>query len=111
MHFPVVIHKEERTVYGVTVPDVPGCHSWGHTTEAALENAKIAICSHLETLRELGEQAAVSCTAMEELAKAPCYADGSWKLWALVEIDQGMLDQGTATLSVIAQESRGSRSN
>jgi len=28
MQFSVAIHKDEGSVYGVTVPDISGCHSW-----------------------------------------------------------------------------------
>ena len=35
MRFPAVIHKDEETGYGVTVPDLPGCFSAGDTDEAA----------------------------------------------------------------------------
>ena len=49
MQFPIAIHKDDGTSYGVTVPDVPGCHSFGDTIDEAIQNAKEAITSHLET--------------------------------------------------------------
>ncbi|MBC7858192.1 MAG: type II toxin-antitoxin system HicB family antitoxin [Burkholderiaceae bacterium] len=54
MEIPVVIHKDEGSVYGVTVPDIPGCHSWGETVDHAMRNVRDAIYSHVETLQELG---------------------------------------------------------
>ena len=59
MFTPVAIHKSEASVYGVTVPDIPGCHSWGNTVGHAIENAKEAIVSHMKAIVELGEQASV----------------------------------------------------
>ena len=29
MRYPIVIHKDEGSSYGVTVPDLPGCFSGG----------------------------------------------------------------------------------
>ncbi|WP_230939439.1 type II toxin-antitoxin system HicB family antitoxin [Burkholderia diffusa] len=39
----------------MTVPDIPGVHSWGETMGEAIENTKVAIASHVETLLALGE--------------------------------------------------------
>ena len=36
MFIPVAIHKDEGSVFGVSVPDVPGCFSYGDTVEDAL---------------------------------------------------------------------------
>jgi predicted RNase H-like HicB family nuclease len=37
MRYPVVIHKDLDSDYGVTVPDLPGCFSAGTTLDEALE--------------------------------------------------------------------------
>jgi predicted RNase H-like HicB family nuclease len=50
MFYPVVIHKDQSSDYGVTVPDLPGCFSAGETVEEALRMAKDAILCHLEGL-------------------------------------------------------------
>ncbi len=52
MEYPVVIHHDKGTAYGVTIPDIPGCFSAGDTLTEALHNAKEAICGHLEILAE-----------------------------------------------------------
>ncbi len=55
MQFLVVLHTEtDRTDYGVTVPDLPGCVSAGDTLEQALANAGEAILGHLEVMIEDG---------------------------------------------------------
>ena len=38
MRYPVVIHKDPESDYGVTVPDLPGCFSAGETLDEALES-------------------------------------------------------------------------
>ena len=56
MQFLVVLHTEpNRTDYGVTVPDLPGCVSAGDTLEEALANAGEAILGHLEVMVEDGK--------------------------------------------------------
>ena len=55
MRYPVVIHKDVESVYGVTVPDLPGCFSAGDTLEEAVESAQEAIACHLEGLLMDGE--------------------------------------------------------
>ena len=50
MNYPVVLHKDKNSDYGVTVPDLPGCFSAGRTLDEALAMAKEAIELHLEGL-------------------------------------------------------------
>ena len=50
MKFPVAIHKDENSIYGVTIPDLPGCFSAGNTIEEALSQAVEAIECHIEGL-------------------------------------------------------------
>ena len=89
MEFPIAIHKDDGTVYGVIVPDIPGCHSHGETINEAISNAKEAIYGHIETLLELGEQADFSASSIDDLAKQEDYAGA---IWALVNVDLSELD-------------------
>ena len=50
MEIPVAIHKDENSVYGVIVPDVPGCFSWGDSIEDAMQNTREAIYSHVQAM-------------------------------------------------------------
>lgn len=43
MYFPVIVHKENATDYGVIAPDFPGVFSGGETLEEALENIHDAL--------------------------------------------------------------------
>ena len=54
MRYPLAIHKDEKSCYGVTVPDIPGCFSAGRTMDEAIKNAHEAISDHLEILAEDG---------------------------------------------------------
>jgi predicted RNase H-like HicB family nuclease len=89
MKFPIAIHKDDGSVYGVAVPDIPGCHSWGETIDSAIDNAKEAIYSHIETLLELNEPVGFEASAIEDLAKTGSY-EGA--VWAMVDVDWSELD-------------------
>jgi predicted RNase H-like HicB family nuclease len=89
MEIPVVIHKDEASVYGVTVPDVPGCYSWGDTIEEAMKNVRAAVYSHVETLLTLNEPVDIKASKIEDLKDDDEFAGG---VWALVDIDLAKLD-------------------
>ena len=55
MNYPVVIHKDQKSHYGVTVPDLPGCFTAGRTIDEALAMAKEAIALHVQGLIEEAE--------------------------------------------------------
>ncbi|WP_271270709.1 type II toxin-antitoxin system HicB family antitoxin [Aliamphritea hakodatensis] len=100
MRYPVVIHHEENSAYGVTVPDIPGCFSAGNTMDDAIDNVREAIEFHLEGLAEDGEiaPAASPVSAFEHQ-----FPGGTW---ALVDIDitpfSGKTEKVTITLSSIS---------
>ena len=89
MKFPVAIHKDEGSVYGVTVPDIPGCHSWGDTLDEALNNTEQAIVGHLQTLQDLSDNFELRASAIENLVGNADYAGA---VWALVSVDLARLD-------------------
>ena len=97
MEFPIAIHKDDGTVYGVIVPDIPGVHSWGETIDDAIKNTKEAIISHVETLIELGEEVAFDCSTIENLASNPDYAGA---VWAFVSVDLSQLDSKPERINV-----------
>lgn len=43
MWFPVIVHKQEDSDFGITIPDLPGVFASGVTVEDALEDAREAI--------------------------------------------------------------------
>ncbi len=83
MNYPVVIHKDKDSDYGVTVPDLPGCFSAGATMEEAFENVREAILCHAEGLMIDGEPVP-SPTSIENHRIDELYKDG---VWALVAVD------------------------
>jgi predicted RNase H-like HicB family nuclease len=89
MKLPIAIHKDDGTTYGVIVPDIPGCHSWGDTIEQAIENTKEAINSHLETLLEDDQDINIAVSSIEALSGKNDFAGA---LWAVVEVDLSEVD-------------------
>jgi predicted RNase H-like HicB family nuclease len=87
MNFPVVIHKEAASDYGVTVPDLPGCVTAGRTVDEALVMAKEAIEGHLEVMLEEGYRIPAVKT-IAQLQSNPEFRDG---FWAVVSIDPTVL--------------------
>jgi predicted RNase H-like HicB family nuclease len=82
MNFPVAIHKEPTSVYGVSVPDLPGCISAGSTVDEALSQAREAIALHLEGILEEGLDWPTP-SDIETLRHQPEYADAIWAIVAL----------------------------
>ena len=79
MLWPIVIHKDKASDYGVTVPDLPGCFSAGRTLEEAIAAAKEAIELHLEGLMEEG-LGLPEPSSMERWRDHADFADGTWAL-------------------------------
>jgi predicted RNase H-like HicB family nuclease len=100
MRYPVVIHKDPDSDYGVTVPDLPGCFSAGKTVDEALSNAVEAIECHSEGLMLDAEPIPAPKTV--EVHKAdPDLADG---VWALVDVDLTKLSGKARRVNVTIPE-------
>ncbi|MBZ2172114.1 type II toxin-antitoxin system HicB family antitoxin [Desulfovibrio sp. DS-1] len=52
MLYPVIVHKDADSAYGVILPDFPGCFTAGDTLEEALTNAQEAVELHFEGERD-----------------------------------------------------------
>lgn len=96
MHYPVVIHKDKNSDYGVIVPDLPGCFSAGETLDEALEMAHEAIECHVEGLLLAGE-ALPAMHQIEHHQSNPEYTGG---VWALVELDLSRLEDTTERVNI-----------
>ena len=83
MQYPIFIHKDEKSDYGVIIPDLSGCYSAGDTVEEAISNAREAIECHLEGLLKDSEPIPIG-KPLEEHLSNPELSDG---VLALVEID------------------------
>jgi predicted RNase H-like HicB family nuclease len=100
MNFPVVVHKDADSVYGVTVPDLPGCFSAGETLDEALENVKEAIACHIEGLL-MDEELLPIPQAIEKHYQNPDYSDG---IWDSVCVDLSKISGQSKSIEVILPE-------
>jgi predicted RNase H-like HicB family nuclease len=100
MRYPVVIHKDKSSDYGVTVPDLPGCFSAGETMEDALTNVVEAIECHLEGVLFAGE-VIPEAQPVEVHQQNKDYAGGTW---ALVSVDLSKLASKAKRINITLPE-------
>lgn len=84
MVYPVAIHKDPGSDYGVSVPDLPGCISAGSTVAEALEMVREAIELHASGLEQDGEPVPQP-TRVEDWLNHEDFADAL--AWALIEVE------------------------
>ena len=96
MRFPIVIHKDETSGYGVTVPDLPGCFSAGDTLDEAIESVHEAITCHLEGLLMDG-QPIPEQTPLEVHQSNRAHKDG---LWVIVPVDMSKLSSKAKRVNI-----------
>ena len=96
MQFPIVIHKDETSSYGVTVPDLPGCFSGGDSFEQAVSSAHEAVACHFEGL--LMDCETISERKPIELNQSnQDYEEG---VWALIDVDISKLSSKTVRVNI-----------
>src|SRR3954465_15910681 len=93
MLYPVYVHKDPESAYGVTFPDFPGCFSAADVLEELPSLAQEAVEVHFE-----GEDMEIPPpTAIEALAADPTYEGG---FWLLVDIDLTKVNTKSVRLNV-----------
>jgi len=100
MRYPIVIHKDPDSDYGVTVPDLPGCFSGGETMDEAIENAVEAIECHIEGLL-VDSETIPRPQSVEYHNSNTDYAGGAW---AVVTIDVAKLSGKARRVNVTIPE-------
>ena len=83
MKFPVVLHKDADSDYGVTFPDVAGCFTAGASVSEALENAQEALALHFEGLVADGD----ALPQAQEIDVHLNNPDFAGAVWAVVDFD------------------------
>ena len=100
MRFPIAIHKDACSGYGVTVPDLPGCFSAGDTLDEAIESAREAIACHVEGLLMDGEPVPARASLEAHQANED-YRDA---VWAIVAVDISRLSSKTKRINITLPE-------
>lgn len=97
MLFPVVVHKERRSAFGVTIPDIPGCFTAGDTLDEALRNVQEAVETYLH-----GETEVPVPSPLDRWVRDPDYSDG---VFALVDVNLDFLADQTVRVNITAKRS------
>jgi len=93
MLYPVYVHKDPESSYGVTFPDFPGCFSAADELEELPRLAQEAVEVHFE-----GEDIEIPRpTAIEELAAADQYEGG---FWLLIDLDLTKVNTKSVRLNI-----------
>lgn len=100
MKYPVLIHKEPSSDFGVTVPDLPGCYSAGTTMEEALESAQEAVLTHVEGL--LMDKEPIPTPSNVESLLPEWNEKGA--VWALVPVDLSALSKKAKRINITVPE-------
>ncbi len=96
MQFAIVIHHDEGSSYGVTVPDLPGCFSGGETAEDAFNNAHEAVLLHLEGMLAGGESLPQP-QPIEAHMDNEHYQGG---VWGMVDVDLATLPDKAVRVNI-----------
>ncbi len=100
MRYPIIIHKDPDSDYGVTVPDLPGCFTAGDTVDDAIAQAVEAIECHIEGL-VLDGRTVPTPRSIEFHQKNPDYVDG---VWALVSVTLDKLPGESRRVNITMHE-------
>lgn len=100
MKYTLIIHKDNNSDYGVTVPDLPGCFSAGASLEEAIENAEEAIFTHIEGLLIDNEDIPETKTIEEYKRLNP---DNNI-IWAVTSVDLAKLSGKAKRINVTIPE-------
>ena len=98
MLFPVVVHKEKRSDYGVVIPDIPGCFTAGKSLDEALRNVQEAVEVHLHGVADVP-----FASAADIWVKHPDFKGGSLHM---VDIDLGFMKDETVRINITAKRSQ-----
>lgn len=100
MRYPVVIHKDEHSDFGVIIPDIPGCYSAGSTYDEALTNTIEAIECHLEGLLMDNESLPVG-TTIDRWINHEEFQGG---VWAFIDIDLSQISGKAKRINITMPE-------
>ncbi len=100
MKYPVLIHKENDTDFGATIPDIPGCFTAGKTINEVLENIQEAVFCYYE-----GEDITIAPvpSSIEDLMNQnSLYVEGAF--WLLADIDFSFLSRKKIQIEISVPE-------
>jgi predicted RNase H-like HicB family nuclease len=100
MKYPIIIHKDTNSDYGVTIPNLSGCFTAGSSIEEAIKMAHEAAECHIEGLL-IDSETIPAPSSIETLQKNPDYMDG---IWAIIEVDLRKLSVKSKRVNITVPE-------
>lgn len=100
--YPVIVHKDPKSSFGVTIPDLPGCFSAGATLNDALRNVQDAVEVHLQ-----GEDIAPEPSTLDHWARHPDWHEAlaDAHAIALAPVDLSFMNDVTVRVNITARKS------
>lgn len=96
--YPVIIHKDAKSAFGVIVPDLPGCFSAGATLDEAIRNVQEAVEVHM-----FGEDIAPEPSALDRWKADAQYRDAY--AVTLAPVDLSFMNDTTVRVNITARKS------
>ena len=103
MRYPVVIHKDVDSDYGVSVPDLPGCFLSGDSVDDPLNGVIESIECHVEGLLIDGEDVPVPLSIEQHKENLDC-ADYADSMWSFADVDLSKLSGKSKRINVTIPE-------
>jgi len=98
MRYPVLIEAgDERTAWGVVVPDLPGCFSAADTLDEALSSAEEAALAWIDAALDAGNSIPRPSAPQKLVAEA---ATGTHWILAYINIDPALLDDTVERVNI-----------
>jgi predicted RNase H-like HicB family nuclease len=95
MEILLAIQKDENSTYGVVVPAIKGCFSWGDTIDEAVKNTREAIELHLETSLETNSEINIDSVSLEDVQR-----DYEGSRFVYIDIDENKLDRSPERINI-----------
>ena len=96
--YPVIIHKDAKSAFGVIVPDLPGCFSAGATLDEAIRNVQEAVEVHM-----FGEEIAPEPSRLDRWKAHADYRDAY--AITLAPVDLSFMNDTTVRVNITARKS------
>jgi len=100
MKYPVLIHKDADSEFGLTIPDIPGCFTSGKSISEALKNLQEAVVCYYE-----GENTTVPPDASkieDVINRQDIDVEGGF--WLLADIDFSFLSKKSIRVNITIPE-------
>jgi predicted RNase H-like HicB family nuclease len=97
MRYPIAIEAgDEKTAFGVVIPDLPGCFSAGDTLDEAISNAEEAVAGWIDSVLDHGGSVPAP-SDLDSVRNNPEYT--GW-IFAVVSVDPALFDDSTERVNI-----------